>query len=363
MIKNNKIRVLIVDDSAFMRRVIGDILSSDPAIEVVARARNGNEALQRMKDSSPDVITLDIEMPGKNGLEALKEIMAIKPVPVVMVSSLTKDGANVTMQALDAGAVDFVTKPSGTISLDMEKVGGELLQKVLAASRASVQNAFARKLASKPNGASQGQTPRAQVPGGQRREPQRRPEMLVIAASTGGPNALQELLPALPKDFPLPVLIVQHMPPGFTSSFALRLNERSQLTVLEGCDGMPIRKGVAVIAPGGYHLMVGRKGAGLVCKLAETPPVRSVRPAADVLFASVADVFGGSVIAVVLTGMGKDGLDGTRLLRAKGAYVIAESKETCVIFGMPGAIVEAGLADEVLPLYSIAAGLEHIVRS
>ena len=362
MINNKKIRVMIVDDSAFMRKVIGDILSADPAIEVVAKAKNGNEALQHLKESSPDVITLDIEMPGKNGLEILPEIMAVKPVPVVMVSSLTKDGADATMRALDAGAVDFITKPSGTISLDMEKVGGELLQKVLAASRASVQNALTHRLVAKSYSALQGQS-RAPMPNVPRREPPRRPEMLLIAASTGGPNALQELLPALPKDFPIPVMVVQHMPPGFTSSFALRLNERSQLTVLEGCDGMPVRKGVAVIAPGGHHLMLGRKGADFVCRLAETPPVRSVRPAADVLFASAADVLVGPAIAVVLTGMGKDGLDGTRRLRAKGAYVIAESKETCVIFGMPGAIVEAGLADEVLPLYSIASGLERVIKN
>jgi two-component system chemotaxis response regulator CheB len=153
------------------------------------------------------------------------------------------------------------------------------------------------------------------------------------------------------------------MPPGFTSSFALRLNERSQLTVLEGCDWMPVRKGVAVVAPGGYHMLVDRKGAELVCRLSETPPVRSVRPAADVLFASVADVVGAPVVVVVLTGMGKDGLDGTRLLRAKGAYVIAESRETCVIYGMPGAVVEAGLADEVLPVYSIAVGVERFLKN
>jgi two-component system chemotaxis response regulator CheB len=359
MIKNKKIRVLFVDDSAFMRKVIGDILSSDPAVEVVGRAKNGDDALRYVKEVDPDVITLDVEMPGKGGLEALKEIMAIKPTPVVMVSSLTKNGADITMQALDAGAVDFVMKPSGTISLDMEKVGGELLQKVLAASRASVRNAYSRGIGAVRIHAS-APAQKKPIPC---TAPARRPELLVVAASTGGPNALQELIPALRKDFPLPVLIVQHMPPGFTSSFALRLNERSQLTVLEGCDGMPVRKGIAVVAPGGYHMMVERKGAELVCRLSETPPVRSVRPAADVLFASVADVVGAPVMVVVLTGMGKDGLDGTRLLRAKGAYVIAESRETCVIYGMPGAVVEAGLADEVLPVYSIAAGVERFLKS
>ncbi|MDR1514114.1 MAG: chemotaxis response regulator protein-glutamate methylesterase [Synergistaceae bacterium] len=363
MIKDRKIRVLIVDDSAFMRKVIGDILSSNPAIEIAGRVKNGDEALKCLRESAPDVITLDVEMPGKNGLEVLREIISIKPVPVVMVSSLTKEGANITMQALDAGAVDFVTKPSGTISLDMEKIGGELLQKVLAASRASVQNAFSRSFGSKRLSVPQSPERRKPLPVVPRGASQRKPELLVIAASTGGPNALQELVPALGEDFPLPVLIVQHMPPGFTSSFAHRLDERSRLKVTEGSDGMPVRRGVAVVAPGGYHMLVERHSAELVCRLSETPPVRSVRPSADVLFASVADVIGGPVVVVVLTGMGKDGLDGTRLLRAKGSYVFAESKETCVIFGMPGAVVDAGLADEVLPIYSIAAGVERVLKN
>jgi two-component system chemotaxis response regulator CheB len=356
MTQNKKIRVLIVDDSAFMRKIIGDILSSSPDIDVVARARNGDEAIQRFRENAPDVVTLDMEMPGKNGLDVLREMMEIKHVPVVMVSSLTKEGANITMQALDAGAVDFVTKPSGTISLDMDKVGDELRRKVVAASRASVQNAFSTRW----GGYGHSQTISAPPV---HRESARKLELVVIAASTGGPNALQEVVPALKADFPLPVLIVQHMPPGFTSSFALRLNERSQLTVLEGCDGMPVKKGTVIVAPGGVHLVVEKKGAELVCRLTETPPVRSVRPSADVLFTSVAKAAGGGVIAVVLTGMGKDGMDGTRLLRSKGAYVIAESKETCVIFGMPGSVIEAGLADDVLPLYSIAAGIERVVKN
>lgn len=358
MSTSRKIRVLIVDDSAFMRKVIGDILSADPAIDVVGRARNGKEALERLNELAPDVVTLDMEMPGKNGLEVLREIMVIKPLPVVMVSSLTKEGANITMQALDAGAVDFVTKPSGTISLDMDKVGDELRQKVIAASRASVKNASTQWSA--PGALAKRITATPQPPRREMREPPRRPEALVIAASTGGPMALQEVIPALPATFPLPILIVQHMPPGFTSSFAQRLNERSKIRVTEGCDGMPVRKGTAIIAPGGYHLIVERQSMNTVCRLTETPPVRSVRPAADVLFSSVAEVIGGSVVTLVLTGMGKDGLDGTRLLRSKGAYVIAESKETCVIYGMPGSVIDAGLVDEVLPLYAIAAGLERI---
>jgi two-component system chemotaxis response regulator CheB len=351
MEKPKKIRVLIVDDSAFMRKVIGDILSEDPFIDVIGRARNGKEALDAVKTQSPDVVTLDIEMPGKSGIDVLKEILEFKPIPVVMVSSLTKEEANVTMQALDIGAVDFVTKPSGTISLDMDKVGAELRRKVLAASRAIVR----RKGVSDAPASRAPETPRASLA-------HRKMEMMVIAASTGGPMALQQVIPELKGDFPLPILIVQHMPPGFTTSFASRLNELSELTVIEGCDGMPVRKGTAIVAPGGYHMIVEKKGAGFVCRLTDTPPVRSVRPAADVLFTSVAGAVGGNVLVLVLTGMGKDALDGTKLLRAKGAYVIAENKETSVIFGMPGAVIGAGLADEALPLYSIAQGLERAAR-
>ena len=354
MKKPDKIRVLIVDDSAFMRKIIGDILREDPIIEILGKARNGNEAMDMTRSLSPDVITLDIEMPGKSGIEVLGEIMEYKPIPVVMVSSLTRSGANVTMQALDMGAVDFVTKPTGSMSPDMEKIGAELRRKVIGASMAAVRRKRGpNKTANIPQPYSAPLRKDALC---------HKPEMLVIAASTGGPMALQQVIPSLPANFPLPVLLVQHMPPGFTTSFAQRLNEQSGLTVIEGCDGMPVRKGTVIVAPGGFHLVLDKKGAEFVCKLTETPPVRSVRPSADVLFNSVAENIGGNVLVLVLTGMGKDGLDGTRALRGNGAYVIAESRETSVIFGMPGAIVGAGLADEVLPLYSIASGIERVVR-
>jgi two-component system chemotaxis response regulator CheB len=359
-----KIRVLVADDSAFMRKIIGDILAADPCIEIVGRARNGIEAVALLSELKPDVMTLDIEMPGKNGIEVLREIMSTNPTPIIMVSSLTKEGANITMQALKLGAVDFVAKPSGTISLDMEKVGSELTQKVKGASRATLKNAFIRSAPQKP--VSFANTTKASdsvthtpLP---RREFTGKPELVVIGASTGGPNALQTVIPALPSDFPLPILIVQHMPPGFTMSFAQRLNESSELSVFEACDGMPVRKGTVLIAPGGYHLVVERHGAELVCGTRETPPVRSVRPSADVLFKSVADTALGSTLAVVLTGMGKDGYDGVKFLRAKGAYVLVESKETCVVYGMPGVIAGNGLADEILPIDAMAEGISRAAR-
>lgn len=355
-INAKKIRVLIVDDSAFMRKVIGDILAEDSLIEVVGRARNGKEALERLDEWSPDVVTLDIEMPEMNGLDTLRRIMKHRPIPVVMVSSLTKEGADITMQALDLGAVDFVTKPSGTISLDMEKVGDELRQKVLAASRALMKAGTPAPVAKK----IVDRTPAPRPPS--RADAVKRFEVLAIAASTGGPMALQEVVPALPASFPLPVLIVQHMPPGFTTSFAKRLDERSKLRVIEATDGMVVRKGTVLIAPGGFHLVIERNNMDLVCRLTETAPVRSVRPSADVMFFSLAEHLLSPALVLVLTGMGKDGLDGTRALRGKSAYVIAESKETAVIYGMPGAVIDAGLADETLPLDEIASGLERIAK-
>lgn len=356
------IKVLIVDDSAFMRKVIGDILSSDPSIEIVGKARNGREGIKLFEDLDPDVVTLDVEMPGMNGIDVLKVLMSKKSVPVIMVSGLTKAGADITMQALDCGAFDFVMKPSGTISLDMEKVGDELKRKVIEASKATIKRPRKLQPISSASSSPIAQTPSAPAAPAVKREPPKHTDLVAIGASTGGPVALQEVICSLPGNFPAPIALVQHMPPGFTASFAARLNERSQLTVVEAEEGMPIRKGMVVIAPGGHHLVLEKRSGVVTCKLTDTPPVRSVRPAADVLFNSVAEVIGGSVVTVVLTGMGKDGLDGTRALHKKGAYVIAESKETCVIFGMPGAVVSAGLADEVLPLHSIANGLVRVVK-
>lgn len=364
-IVKNKVRVLVVDDSAFMRKIISDILTADPRIEVVGTARNGEEGLVNFNKLNPDVLTLDIEMPRMNGLELLSALMDIRPVPIIMVSSVTHEGAEITMKALSAGAVDFVTKPSGTISLDMEKVADELRQKVLMASR--VSNRTVADMVRKPPRGSDSPS----LQSAESRQPVSLPvpkkvllkkiDMVVIASSTGGPRALQEIIPAIKKKFPVPILVVQHMPVGFTAPFAQRLDEISQLEVVEGAEGLKIQRGVVVIAPGGYHMTVERKMGELYCHLLDTPPVRSVKPAADVLFSSVAEVVGGSVVAVVLTGMGRDGTDGARVLKEKGAYVLAEAKETCVVYGMPQSVAEAGLVDEVLPLGSISTGLERLV--
>lgn len=361
--KSAPLRVLVVDDSAFMRRIISDILSRDPQLEVVGKARDGDDALVQARALKPQVITLDVEMPRKNGLQVLEELMRTQPTAVVMVSSLTAEGADVTMKSLAAGAVDFVLKPSGTISLDMEKVAQELCQKVLLAGQVDLSHLTARGA---PKSVPKTSRP-SEVSGGGR-SPLRplsgsRPRILALAASTGGPRALQEILPALPGELPVPVVVVQHMPEGFTASFAARMNDLSALTVVEGKDGLPLRPGLAVIAPGGWHLVLEEGGKYGVCRLSDAPPENSVRPAADPLFRSVAKVFGGAVVGAILTGMGKDGTEGARALRAQGATILSEAPETCVVYGMPRVVFEAGLVDRQLPLYEMARALVHLVES
>ena len=350
---NDKVRVLIVDDSALMRRILGDILGSDPRIEVVGTARDGVDALAKVKALSPDVVTLDVEMPVKDGLTTLQEIMKEHPVPVVMVSTLTTEGAQVALKALSLGSVDFVAKPSGAVSLDMRDVASDLVAKVVAAKSAKIRTAARREPAF-----------RVQAHPYPRREGGvAKPEIVAMAASTGGPMALQFLLGKLPASFPVPIVITQHMPKNFTASFARRLDSISELSVFEGEEGMDLRPGMAVIAPGGYHLLVKNRPNGQAyCRLSDAPPVLSVKPSANIMFLSVADEFGGKSVGLVLTGMGRDGAEGAIALHEKGAYIIAESQETCVIYGMPKAVVEAGIVDEILPLPDISDALLKVVK-
>lgn len=355
-----EIKVLVVDDSSFMRKVIGDILDETPGISVVARARDGVDGLIKIEKFRPDVVTLDVEMPRKNGIDTLREIMERFPTPVIMVSSLTQSGATITMQALSMGAVDFVAKPSGTISLNMREVGDELRQKVLAA--ASARSVVpGRPFPSKANGPESIRPPvskgiiKPSVPGV-------RPKIVCIASSTGGPQALQKMLTELPKDFPLPIVIAQHMPRGFTASFASRLDDLCSIDVVEGSEGVRLRPGLAVIAPGGYHMVIKGGAQDMSVGLSDSPPVLSVKPSANVLFSSVADVVGGDVVAVILTGMGRDGTEGAQILSSKGAYVFGEAPETCVVYGMPRSAMEAGIINEQLPLHDMAGALNRFVR-
>ena len=344
---NKKIKVLVVDDSALMRKIITDILNSDSRISVVDTARNGVEGLEKAHILKPDVITLDVEMPQKSGIETLEEIMKTIPTPVIMLSSLTQEGAQITQRAFSLGCVDCVGKPSGHISLNLAEVGNEIIEKVIIASTVNIKRAA--KISSEFNISNR-------LPIGASFQNKRK-EILVIGASTGGPLALQQVISSIPANFPVPIAIVQHMPLNFTSSFAKRLESISQLHVMEGYEGLELCSGMAVVAPSGKHMLLKRKNDGIFCNLSDAPPVLSVKPAANILFMSAADEFSGKVVCVILTGMGRDGTDGAIALHNKGAHIIAESKETCIIYGMPKSVIEAGVVDQVLPLHDIAGAI------
>jgi len=343
----NRIRVLVVDDSVVIRRLVTHALEQEPALEVVGFASNGSIALSRIPQLNPDVITLDVEMPEMDGLAMLRELRKQYPlIRVVMFSTLTERGAAITLQALALGADDYVAKASNAGSLDrsMASLRAELIPKikqffVLPGSAPPV-----RQPAIAPTRPSGKVAVLRNVRGWR---------LLAIGVSTGGPNALGELIPHFPTDFPLPILIVQHMPPLFTRLLAERLQTATPLKVEEATEGSTVTAGKVLIAPGDYHMQVRNGGAQTVIALDQSPPENSCRPAVDVLFRSVAEVYGGCVIAAILTGMGQDGLRGTEALKAKGAYVIAQDEESSVVWGMPGGVVTAGLADCVAPLGTI----------
>ena len=355
---NGKIRVLVVDDSALMRQFISDILRTDPRIEVAGTARDGKDALAQIKTLKPDIVTMDVEMPNMDGLKALEEIMKTNPLPVIMVSTMTQEGAETTLKALALGCVDFIGKPSGSISLNIKDIGREIIDKVIAAStarlrpRSGIFGNHAKPIA--PAQDFRRMTPPVMGTG--------RYDIVAIASSTGGPMALSELMPKLPKKFPVPIVITQHMPKEFTGSFAKRLNESSQIEVVEGFEGLTLKPGRAVIAPGGSHLVIKRRQGAAICSLSDAPPVLSVKPAANIMFLSLADEYGGNVLCVILTGMGRDGTDGAIALKKRGAYVIAESQKTCVVYGMPKAAADAGIVDEILPLNEIPDAMVRIVK-
>ncbi|MBA2174092.1 chemotaxis response regulator protein-glutamate methylesterase [Halobacillus locisalis] len=346
-----KIKVLIVDDSAFMRKILTDILTRDHRIEVIGTARNGQDALKRVKEWKPDVVTMDVEMPQMDGLEALQMIMNQTPVPVVMVSSLTKQGAESTIRAMTLGAVDFIQKPSGPISLDMEKVEDQVVKKVLVASRARISKS--KEIANDPpviklakRKASLTQTP-----------------VVAIGTSTGGPRALDRVVTNLPKTLRAPVVIVQHMPKGFTRSLAERLNKQAAVLVKEAVHGELLQNGCVYIAPGGEHMTVVRREGELFIQLDETEPIFGHRPSVNRLFSSLAHVDDISVLSVVMTGMGADGTEGLVTLKEKKphTYTIAEAEESCVVFGMPKAVIKSGLADEITPVSEISQRLVQVL--
>ena len=349
MNSENKINVLIVDDSALMRRMITDILNNHPKINVVGTASNGKIAIDQLEKLKPDVITLDIEMPLMNGIETLKEINRIRPLPVIMFSSLTKVGAETTLQALESGATDFITKPDPKLGQTFESIKDELISKVLAAAEIN-QNKFSQTI----------QKVSSKVSIINRSSKSTNIKTVVIGTSTGGPQALKSVVPYLPEDLPAQILIVQHMPPKFTDLLAQRLDKLSQISVKEAQEGDLLKKGLALMAPGNYHMCVEDNNS---IKLNQEPSLWGVRPAVDLTLSSAAKVFNKNLICVILTGMGHDGTQGAKAVKKFGGYCIAEDKSTCVIYGMPKSVIDAGCADKTVPLPEVAnAIIEAVYR-
>jgi two-component system, chemotaxis family, protein-glutamate methylesterase/glutaminase len=351
-----KIRVLVVDDSVVIRRLVSQALGEDPGIEVVGTASNGVIALQRIPQLNPDVMTLDVEMPEMDGLATLAHVRRqYKDLRIIMFSTLTRRGATATIDALMGGADDYVTKAAnvGQIGESLAALRGELVPRVNQffiradppGSPTPRPQASRAVPAFRPSAAVTGFRPRMV------------PRAVAIGVSTGGPTALSAIIPRFPPGFPLPVLIVQHMPPLFTRLLAERLQKQTQLGVCEGADGQVVEPGHVYIAPGDFHMRVRQSGNRVVIALDQAPPENSCRPAVDVLFRSVHEVYGGDVLSAILTGMGQDGLRGVELLKASGAYVVAQDEATSVVWGMPGAIARAQLADAVLPLDDIVPDL------
>lgn len=352
----SKIRVLVVDDAVVVRRIVSDVLAEDPELEVCTAA-NGKIALAKIPQVAPDVVMLDIEMPEMDGLETLVELRKLYPkLIVIMFSTLTQRGASATLDALARGANDYVTKPAnvGGVAAAQQAIREQLIPKIKThcgkadrSTRVSIPASHPAKTASTPRPASNRVVP---------------VDIVAIGVSTGGPNALSELLPALPANLPVPIVIVQHMPPMFTKMLADRLDVQCHIDVLEGTAGAPLLPGRAYVAPGGYHMIVKRERTSVALMLNQESPENSCRPAVDVLFRSVVEVYGAGVLGVILTGMGQDGLRGCEGIRDVQGQIIAQDEQSSVVWGMPGFVAKAGLADQVLPLNQIAGEIVRRVQ-
>ena len=339
----DKVRVLVVDDSALMRQLLSSMMKSDREIEVVGTAPDALVARQMIKDLNPDVVTLDVEMPNMSGISFLEKIMKLRPMPVLMISSLTQEGADVTLEALELGAVDYVAKPKIDLQQGLMEKQAEIVQKVKVAARARVRGRAAA-LAGK---AAQTTVPVGSAGNGR---------IVAIGASTGGVEALREVLCGLPVDSP-PVVVTQHMPADFTKRFAERLNKLAQVEVQEATDGQRILAGHVYVAPGNRHLEVARANSNYVCRLNDAEPVCGHRPSVDVLFRSVATSARAAAIGVLLTGMGKDGAEGLKQIRDSGGPTIGQNEATCVVYGMPKAAAALGAIESELPIERIASAI------
>jgi len=358
---DNLTRVLVVDDSAFMRKAITLMLESDPQIKVIGSARDGEEAIEKVKLLKPDLVTLDVEMPRMDGLAALRQIMKDNPTPVMMISSITTEGAEATLEALDLGAVDFIPKQMSFVSLDIVKIKDELLGKIKDIGRRKnlLMAQHRRRMFTKAVGQATTANPSQsqQATRSQMAVPKRHHELSIIAigSSTGGPPALQSVFTKLPAKLPVGIVVAQHMPPMFTKSLAERLNSLSPMTIREAVDGEKIEPGLALICPGGQNMTVKRRGGATYVAIGAEPIGTLYKPCVDVLMNSVADGFGGTTMGVILTGMGNNGVIGIRNVKTKNGVVIAQNEETCVVYGMPRAIIEANLADHIAPIDDVAS--------
>ena len=344
----NEIKVLVVDDSAFMRMVLKDIIDKQPDMKVIGMAKDGLEAVEKVVKLKPDVVTLDVEMPKLNGFEALKIIMKKTPTRIIMVSSLTSRDAAITIECLESGALDFIQKPAGSTSWTFRQVQDDLLKKIHEAMKVSIN-----VLANPQKTITRKKRESVQSIG---------KKILLIASSTGGPRSLDKVVPLLPEKIGVPVVIVQHMPAGFTKSLANRLDKISELKVKEAEEGDILEKDTVYIAPGNFHLGLKKSGTNISLYLDSSEKINNVRPAADFTFDSAAEIYKQNIVGVVLTGMGRDGTKGAFKIKHYGGKIIAESKETCVVYGMPKAIVEEGYADYILPNTQIADKIVDILE-
>ncbi len=369
------IKVLIVDDSAFIRSFFTQALGSDPDIEVIGTAKDGEDCLEKLKVLNPDVITLDVEMPRRNGLSTLEEIMKSNPRPVIMVSTLTSEGAEATLKALDLGAADFISKiPQDQKHINLNAIKEDLCEKVKAVSKmrrfmrprraafsstqanTSASSGLNSRLQDKP-------TQTADFKVNERFKPVASKSIfycLAIGVSTGGPPAVQKVLTQLPEDFPAYILIAQHMPATFTGAFANRLDSLCKIKVKEAEDGEIPKRGIAYIAPGGKHMQLAGRSTAPHIAITKEPESAIYKPNANVLFDSVANFLGSKAVGLIMTGMGNDGASGMKLMKAKGSHIIAQEESTCVVYGMPKAVVDAGLADEIIKLDNIATTINKI---
>lgn len=345
---NSKIRVLVVDDSALIRKILSDLLNQNPDIEVVGSAQDGAFVMRKIEQLKPDVITLDVEMRTKGGLEVLPEIVRTHQIPVIMVSAHTEQGAHSTLKALELGAVDFVTKPQAGLGVDLQEIVDSLCQKIIAVGRSRTRMVQRTTITSNKPAAPRPFSQRPIIPASCDKI-----DLIAVGASTGGPEALKELLVNLPGTLP-GILIVQHMPAGFTKAFANRLDGLCAMNVKEAEDGDPVSQGTALIAPGSHHMELVRAAGGYRVRLLDSEPVNRHRPAVDVLFNSVAQLAGKRCIAIQMTGMGGDGSLGLLNIFETGAMTIAQDQDSCVVFGMPKEAIKLGAATHILPLHQIA---------